>query len=49
MEGTGSFEYSRKVLSTLMDRARRAVEELDEGSGGKKGGKVLRILEKLSV
>jgi geranylgeranyl diphosphate synthase, type III len=47
MEGTGSFEYCRKVLSTLMERARRLVEELDEGS--KKGKGVLKILDKMSV
>jgi len=47
MEGTGSFEYCRKVLSTLHDRARRLVEELDEGS--KKGKGVLKILDKMSI
>lgn len=47
MEGTGSFEYCRKVLSTLTDRARRLVEELDEGS--KKGKGVLKILDKIGV
>lgn len=47
MEGTGSFEYCRKVLSTLLDRARRLVEELDEGEG--KGRGVLKILDKMTV
>ena len=47
MEGTGSFEYCRKVLSTLMDRARKLVDELDEGS--KKGKGVLKILDKMGV
>ena len=47
MEGTGSFEYCRKVLSTLMDRARKLVYELDEGS--KKGKGVLKILDKMGV
>jgi len=47
MEGTGSFEYCRKVLSTLMERAIRLVEELDEGSTKGKG--VLKILEKLRI
>lgn len=47
MEGTGSFEYCRKVLATLMDRARRLVEELDEGE--KKGRGVLKILDKMTV
>jgi geranylgeranyl diphosphate synthase type 3 len=50
MEGTGSFEYCRKVLATLTERARRLVEELDEGgTGPKKGKAVLRILDKLTV
>ena len=47
MEGTGSFEYCRKVIATLNDRARRLVEELDEGS--RKGRQVLRILDKMSI
>lgn len=47
MEGTGSFEYCRKVVSTLMERARRLVEELDEG--GKKGKAVLKILDKMAI
>lgn len=48
MDGTGSFEYCRKVLSTLTERARRLVEELDEG-GNNKGNGVLKILDKMSV
>ena len=47
MEGTGSFEYCRKVVSTLMERARILVEELDEGS--KKGKGVLKILDKMAI
>lgn len=47
MEGTGSFEYCRKVLATLLDRARRLVEELDEGDA--KGRGVLKILDKMTV
>lgn len=47
MEGTGSFEYCRKVLATLLDRARRLVEEVDEGEG--KGRGVLKILDKMTV
>ncbi|CZR53293.1 probable farnesyltranstransferase (al-3) [Phialocephala subalpina] len=47
MEGTGSFEYCRKVLATLLDRARRLVEELDEREG--KGRGVLKILDKMTV
>lgn len=47
MESTGSFEYCRKVLDTLMQRARRLVEDLDEGS--RKGKQVLRILDKMAI
>jgi len=47
MEGTGSFDYCRIVLATLTQRARRLVEELDEGD--KKGKGVLRILDKMTV
>jgi len=47
MEGTGSFEYSRRVLGTLTERARRLVAELDDGS--RKGRGVLRILDKMAV
>jgi geranylgeranyl diphosphate synthase type 3 len=47
MESTGSLEYCRKVLGTLMERARRLVEGLDEGDGKGKG--VLKILDKLAI
>ncbi|KAH8818099.1 isoprenoid synthase domain-containing protein [Hyaloscypha sp. PMI_1271] len=49
MEGTGSFEYCRKVLATLTERARSLVEELDDGDAQKKGKGVLKILDKLAV
>jgi geranylgeranyl diphosphate synthase type 3 len=47
METTGSFEYCRKVLATLMERAKRLVEELDEGKTTGKG--VMKILDKMAV
>jgi geranylgeranyl diphosphate synthase type 3 len=47
MENTGSFEYCRKILTTLTARARRLVEELDDGESRGKG--VLKILDKLTV
>jgi len=47
MEGTGSFEYCKKVLNTLTARARRLVEELDDGS--RKGKSVLQILDKFAI
>ncbi len=52
MEGTGSFVYCRKVLGTLMERARRLVEELDGDvqEGGRKSSEGLgKILDKLSI
>jgi geranylgeranyl diphosphate synthase type 3 len=53
MESTGSFEYCRKVLKTLGERARKLVIEVEsvEDAGleeGKEGG-VMRILEKMAV
>jgi geranylgeranyl diphosphate synthase type 3 len=47
MESTGSFEYCRKVLNTLMERAKRLVEEIDEGD--RKGNSVMKILDKMAV
>ena len=47
MESTGSFEYCRKVLNTLTERARRLIEELDDG--GRKGRGVLKFLDKMAV
>ncbi|KAK2625845.1 hypothetical protein QTJ16_005157 [Diplocarpon rosae] len=59
MEGTGSFEYCRKVLGTLTERARVLVGDLDgETQGnenvnrngtGVKGEGVLKILDKMAV
>jgi len=49
MEGTGSFEYCRKVLATLMERARKLVDELDDGTGGRRGKRVLRFLDKMAI
>ncbi|TVY86897.1 Geranylgeranyl pyrophosphate synthase [Lachnellula willkommii] len=47
MESTGSLEYCRKVLSTLMERAKVQLDELDGGAG--KGVGVKMILDKLVV
>ena len=47
MESTGSFEYCRKILSELTDRAKKLVAELDGGAN--KGKAVLQILDKLTV
>ncbi len=51
MESKGSFEYCKKVLKTLGERARKLVAEV-EGDGAKEGGKgsgVLKILEKMVI
>lgn len=47
MESTGSFAYTRKVLATLIDRARKMAIELDAGQNRAEG--VLRILDKMVV
>lgn len=47
MESTGSLEYCRKVLSTLMERAKVQLDEVDGGAG--KGVGVKMILDKLVV
>jgi len=47
MESTGSFEYTRKVLAILVERARKMTDELDEGTG--KGEGVHKILDKMVV
>ena len=55
MESKGSFEYCKKVLKTLGERARKLVAEVEgegEGDGAEEGGKgsgVLKILEKMVV
>ncbi|KAI1005193.1 Geranylgeranyl pyrophosphate synthase [Podosphaera aphanis] len=47
MESTGSFEYCRSVLGSLMERAKKLVAELDDG--GNQGQGILSILEKIAV
>jgi geranylgeranyl diphosphate synthase, type III len=49
MEITGSFEYCKKVLETLGERARKLVAEVQAQGEGGKGGAVLKILEKMVV
>jgi geranylgeranyl diphosphate synthase, type III len=54
MESKGSFEYCKKVVKTLGERARKLVAEVDgenegnEAEGGKGSG-VLKILEKMVI
>jgi geranylgeranyl diphosphate synthase, type III len=53
MESKGSFEYCKKVLKRLGERARKLLAEVEgEGDGGEEGGKgigVLKILEKMVI
>lgn len=47
MESKGSFDYTRKVVETLIERARKLVEELDAGSG--KAAGIHKILDKMVI
>lgn len=47
MQGTGSFDYTREVIATLIERARKLTVELDQGRGKADG--VLKILDKMVV
>ncbi|KAI1778200.1 isoprenoid synthase domain-containing protein [Hypoxylon cercidicola] len=47
MESTGSFEYTKKVITTLTERARKMADEIDEGKGKSTG--IHKILDKLVV
>jgi geranylgeranyl diphosphate synthase type 3 len=47
MESTGSFEYTRQVIATLVERARKLTLELDGGRGKSEG--ILKILDKMAV
>ncbi|PFH57619.1 hypothetical protein XA68_14782 [Ophiocordyceps unilateralis] len=47
MEGTGSFAYTRRVITTLIERARKIVLDLDAGQGKADG--LLAILDKMAV
>lgn len=47
MRGTGSFEYTKKVLSTLIERARKLATELDQDKG--QIGGIMKILDKMVV
>ncbi|KAI1820191.1 terpenoid synthase [Xylaria intraflava] len=47
MESTGSFEYTKKVLDILIERARRTADELDGSK--EKSAAIHQILNKLAV
>ncbi|RDW81973.1 geranylgeranyl pyrophosphate synthase-like protein [Coleophoma cylindrospora] len=46
METTGTFDYCRQVLATLMERARKMIDDLDEDGKGKG---VSKLLDKMAV
>ena len=45
MESTGSFDYTRRVIEVLIERARKIVDDVDAGRG--RGHGVHKILDKL--
>jgi len=47
MESTGSFEYTRKVLDVLVERARKMTDEVDDGRGKAQG--IHRILDRMAI
>ena len=47
MEGTGSFAYTRKVVTELKGKAMKLIDDLDNGLG--QGGEVKKILDKMGV
>ncbi|KAI2606269.1 isoprenoid synthase domain-containing protein [Hypoxylon fragiforme] len=47
MESTGTFEYTAKVISILVARARKLADEIDSGKG--QSVKIQKILDKLVV
>ena len=47
MEGTGSFEYTRRVVDVLIQRARKMADEIDDGRG--KAGGVHQILDRMVI
>ncbi|UKZ75225.1 hypothetical protein TrVFT333_002900 [Trichoderma virens FT-333] len=47
METKGSFEYTRQVVATLIERARKMVAELDDESGRAAG--IYKILDKMTI
>lgn len=47
MEKTGSFAYTREVISVLIERARKMTDEIDEGRGKSNG--IHKILDKMII
>ncbi|KAI0134536.1 geranylgeranyl pyrophosphate synthase [Xylariales sp. AK1849] len=47
MEGTGSFDYTRDVVTVLIERARNTADEIDDGRGKSQG--IHKILDKMII
>ncbi|EJT80026.1 hypothetical protein GGTG_00032 [Gaeumannomyces tritici R3-111a-1] len=47
MEKTGSFDYTRRVLAVLIERARKMTDEIDGGRGKSEG--IHKLLDKMIV
>ncbi|KAK3989294.1 geranylgeranyl pyrophosphate synthase [Cladorrhinum sp. PSN332] len=47
MDSTGSFDYTRKVVHVLIERARKMADEIDEGKGRAMG--VHKILDRIVI
>lgn len=47
MTKTGSFDYTRKVVAVLIDRARKMTDEIDDGRG--KAAGIHKILDKMVI
>lgn len=49
MDGTGSFEYTLKVLNVLLQRARKVAEEIDKGRGQDRNKGIEMILDRMVI
>lgn len=47
MDSTGSFDYTRKVVKVLIERARKMADEIDEGKGRSVG--IHKILDRIVI
>ncbi|KAL2175789.1 isoprenoid synthase domain-containing protein [Thermothelomyces heterothallicus CBS 202.75] len=47
MESTGSFDYTRKVVDVLIERARKMTDEVDDGRGKAEG--IHKILDRMVI
>lgn len=49
MEGTGSFEYTLKVLDVLVQRARKVTDDIEKGRGEERNKGIAMILDKMVI